>query len=78
MRHLGCELTDSDKIFIREETSKLQSSMPSNGFNISDSLNGFGMKFPLFQSYKLFIYKCANYYLLVTAKVRIFMTLKTL
>ncbi|XP_003247066.1 protein LZIC [Acyrthosiphon pisum] len=41
LRHLGCELTDSDKMFIREETSKLQSSMPSNGFNISDSLNGF-------------------------------------
>uniref|UniRef100_A0A2S2NID9 Protein LZIC n=1 Tax=Schizaphis graminum TaxID=13262 RepID=A0A2S2NID9_SCHGA len=41
LRHLGSELTDSDKIFIREATSKLQSSMSSNGFNITDSLNGF-------------------------------------
>jgi len=45
LRHLGCELTDSDKIFIREKTSKLQSSTPQNGFNITDSLNDFGKKF---------------------------------
>ncbi|XP_025194014.1 protein LZIC-like [Melanaphis sacchari] len=37
LRHLGCELTDNDKVFIREETSKLQSNVPSNGFNIPDS-----------------------------------------
>lgn len=43
LRHLGCELTDSDKIFIQEETSKLQNSTSSNGFNIPDSLNGFGI-----------------------------------
>lgn len=42
LRHLGCELTDSDRIFIREETSKLQNSTSLNGFNITDSLNDFG------------------------------------
>lgn len=42
LRHLGCQLSDSDKIFIREETSKLQSDGSSVGFNITDSLNGFG------------------------------------
>lgn len=62
MRHLGCELTDSDKIFIQEETSKLQSNVSSNGFNISDSLNGFGMNNSLFKSHKLFVYKyCIDY-----------------
>lgn len=45
LRHLGCELINSDKIFIQEETRKLQSSTSSNGFNIPDSLNGFGKKF---------------------------------
>lgn len=42
LRHLGCELSDNDKIFIQEETSKLQSNGSSVGFNITDSLNGFG------------------------------------
>lgn len=41
LRHLGCELTDSDKMFVREETSKLHDSTSSSGFNIPDSLNGF-------------------------------------
>lgn len=52
MRHLGCELTVTDKMFIQEETSKLQNSMASNGFNITDSLNGFGKKFLFVLSYK--------------------------
>lgn len=51
LRHLGCELSDSDKIFIQEETSKFQKSTSSNGFNI-DSLNGFGMHFVLFELFK--------------------------
>lgn len=42
LRHLGCELTDSDKIFVQEETCKLQNSTSSNGFNISDTLDEFG------------------------------------
>lgn len=41
LRHLGCELTDSDKIFIQEETSIIQNSTSSNGFNIPDT-DGFG------------------------------------
>lgn len=45
LRHLGCELTDNDKMFVQEETRKLQNSTSPNGFNITDSLNGFGMHF---------------------------------
>lgn len=41
LKHLGCELTDSDKMFIREETSKPQSSSLSSDFKISE--NGYGM-----------------------------------
>lgn len=43
LKHLGCELTDSNKIFLQEETSKLQSSSLSNSFNIPDSLDGLGI-----------------------------------
>lgn len=76
MRHLGCELTDSDKLFIREETSKLQSNVSSNGFNISDSLNGFGMNNSLFKSLKLFIYKyCIDYQFELIKFITLYITL---
>lgn len=45
LKHLGCELTDSDKIFIREESSKPQSNLLSSGFKLSE--NGFGKHFLL-------------------------------
>ncbi|VVC27641.1 Beta-catenin-interacting ICAT [Cinara cedri] len=41
LRHLGCELTDVDKIFVQEESCKIQNSTSSNGFNIPDTLDGF-------------------------------------
>lgn len=56
LRHLGCELSDNDKIFIREQTSKLQSNGSSVGFDITDSLNGFGAFIFL-----IFIHSCNNY-----------------
>lgn len=42
LKHLGCELTVGDKMFIQEEMSKFQNSTSSNGFNIPDTLDGFG------------------------------------
>ncbi|XP_050523274.1 protein LZIC-like [Daktulosphaira vitifoliae] len=41
LRHLGCKLTDTDKIFIQEEMRKLPNNTSIVGFNITDSLNGF-------------------------------------
>lgn len=41
--NLGYELSDSEKIFIREETNKFQNNSSSNGFNIPDTINGLGM-----------------------------------
>jgi hypothetical protein len=43
LKHLGCELTDSDKIFIREETNKPQNNLLPSGFKLLE--NGFGMDF---------------------------------
>ncbi|XP_025411236.1 protein LZIC-like [Sipha flava] len=41
LKHLGCELTDSDKIFIREETNKPQNNLLPSGFKLLE--NGFDL-----------------------------------
>ncbi|XP_050436584.1 protein LZIC-like [Adelges cooleyi] len=41
LRHLGCELTDMDNIFVQEEIGKYQKTPSSGGFNITDNINGF-------------------------------------
>lgn len=55
LRLFGCELTDSDKIFMREEMCKLQNSTSSNGFNIPDIVDGIGENIMLILAKKLIV-----------------------